>query len=90
MGREMRRVHLGIGALLLLSLCLQAHAVLSPCDGGARTAAAGAQAQRAAKSAAAAADPKESSWQTSVPLTTSDSWKSDDAWEPESWGGDTP
>ena len=53
-------------------------------------AAAGAQAQRAAKSAAAAADPKESSWQTSVPLTTSDSWKSDDAWEPESWGGDTP
>ena len=49
-------------------------------------AAAGAQAQRAAKSAAAAADPKESSWQTSVPLTTSDSWKSDDAWEPESWG----
>ena len=53
-------------------------------------AAAGAQAQRAAESAATAADPKESSWQTSVPLTTSDSWKSDDAWEPESWGGDTP
>ena len=51
-GTEMRRLHLGIGALLLLSLCLQAHAVLSPCDaasdGGARTAAAGAQAGRAA------------------------------------------
>ena len=47
-GTEMRWRHVGIGALLLLSLCLQAHAVLSPCDGGARTAAAGAQTGRAA------------------------------------------
>lgn len=53
-------------------------------------AAAGAQAQRAAESAATAANPKESSWQTSVPLQTSETWKSDDAWEPDSWGGDTP
>ena len=46
---------------------------------------AGTQAQRAAPpESAARAEPEGGSWKAQ----TSESWKSNDAWEPESWGGD--
>ena len=48
-------------------------------------AAAGTQAQRAAPPESAAAEPEGGSWKAQ----TSETWKSNDAWAPESWGGDT-
>ena len=50
-------------------------------------AAAGTQAQGAAQSEPAAAEPEGGNWKAQ----TSETWKSSDAWAPEtSWGGDTP